>query len=80
MIPVPQRYYVSNRIKESYKPRLETVDPWPTEAEAPFEQSKLGASLLGKLPLAKDPKEIARSVFAFDQVGINHPFPPVLNT
>ena len=28
MLPVPQRYYVPRRIKESYRPRLEAVGLW----------------------------------------------------
>ena len=67
-MPIPQRYYVPNRIRELYKPRLEAVGLWPTETETPSEPSKLGASLLGKPPPAKDPKEIARNVFALEQV------------
>ena len=75
MMPVPQRYYVPNRIRELYKPRLETVGLWPTESETPSETSKLGASLLGKPPPTKDPKEIARNVFALEQVRFCHPPP-----
>lgn len=71
-MPVPQRYYVPNRIRELYKPRLETVGLWPTETETPSERAKLGASLLGKPAPAKDPKEIARNVFALEQVRFNH--------
>ena len=67
-MPIPQRYYVPNRIRELYKPRLEAAGLWPTETETPSGQSKLGASLLGKPPPAKDPKEIARNVFALEQV------------
>ena len=80
MIPVPQRYHVPNRIRELYKPRLETAGPWPTEAETPSGQSKLGAPLLGKPPPATDPKKIARNVFALGEVGFNHPSPPALNS
>lgn len=69
MMPIPQRYYVPNRIRELYKPRLESVGLWPTESETPSGSSKLGASLLGKPPPVKDPKEIARNVFALEQVG-----------
>lgn len=76
MMPIPQRYYVPNRIRELYKPRLETIGLWSTETETPFGQSKLGTSLLGKPSSAKDPKEIARNVFALEQVRFNHPFPP----
>jgi sorting and assembly machinery component 37 len=28
MLPVPQRYYVPRRIKETYRPRLEAVGLW----------------------------------------------------
>lgn len=28
MLPVPQRYYVPGRIRESYRPRLELVELW----------------------------------------------------
>ena len=56
MMPVPQRCYVPNRIRELYKPRLETVGPWPTEAETPSKKSKLGASLLGTPPTNNRPK------------------------
>ena len=72
MMPIPQRYYVPNRIRELHKPRLEAVGLWPTESEVPSEQSKLGASLLGKPPPTKDPKEIARNVFALEQVRLGH--------
>ena len=75
MIPIPQRYYVPNRIRELYKPRLESVGLWPTESETPSESSKLGASLLGKPPLVKDPKEIARNVFALEQVRFDQHSP-----
>jgi sorting and assembly machinery component 37 len=78
MMPIPQRYYVPNRIRELYKPRLEASGLWPTETDALSEQSKLGASLLGKSPPAKGPKEIARKVFALEQVRFDHIFPPVL--
>ncbi|KAF9647567.1 hypothetical protein BDM02DRAFT_3270177 [Thelephora ganbajun] len=67
MMPIPQRYYVPNRIRELYKPRLEAVGLWPAENEASSEQSKLGASLLGRPPPLKDPKEVARNVFALEQ-------------
>ena len=60
--------------------RLETVDPWPTETEKPSGQPKLGASLSGKPPPATDAKEIARNVFALEQVGFNHLSPSALNT
>ena len=80
MMSVPQRYYVPNRTREFYKPRLKTVGHWPTEASTPSGQSKLGASLLCRPPPAKDPKEIAGNVFALEQVGFNHPSPPALNT
>jgi len=73
MMPIPQRYYVPNRIRELHKPRLEFVGLWPTEPETPSEQSKLGASLLGKPPPKKDPKEIAKSAFALEQVRFGHP-------
>lgn len=78
MMPIPQRYYVPNRIRELYKPRLEVAGLWPTETEAPLEQSKLGISLLGKSPPPKDPKEIARNAFALEQVHFDYPFPPAL--
>ena len=78
MMPIPQRYYVPNRIRELHKPRLEAVGLWPTESETPSEQSKLGASLLGKPPPRKDPKEIARNVFALEQVRFDH-LPPLLH-
>ncbi|KAF9792053.1 hypothetical protein BJ322DRAFT_1102582 [Thelephora terrestris] len=67
MMPIPQRYYVPNRIRELHKLRLEAVGLWPTETEEPSEQSKLGASLLGKQPSTKDPKEVARNTFALEQ-------------
>lgn len=67
-MPIPQRYYVPNRIRELYKPRLEASGLWPTETEAPSEQSVFGASLLGKFPPAKDPKEITRNAFAHERV------------
>jgi sorting and assembly machinery component 37 len=67
-MPIPQRYYVPNRIRELYKPRLEAVGLWPTETETLSGRSKFGASLLGKPPPKKDPKEIARNVFALEQV------------
>lgn len=75
MMPIPQKYYVPNRIRELYKPRLEAVGLWPTETETAPEQSKLGASLLSKPPPVKDPKEIARNVFALEQVGFDYPSP-----
>lgn len=78
MMPIPQRYYVPNRIRELHKPRLEAVGLWPAETEAPSEQSKLGAALLGRQPPAKDPKETAKNVFALEQVHFDHPFPPAL--
>lgn len=28
MLPVPQRYYVPRRIRETYRPRLEAVGLW----------------------------------------------------
>ena len=68
MIPIPQRYYVPNRIREMYKPRLEAAGLWATDTEASSQESKLGAALLGKPPPAKDPKEIARNAFALEQV------------
>jgi hypothetical protein len=75
MMPVPQKYYVPNRIRELYKPRLEAVGLWPAETEAAPERSKLSASLLGKPPPTKDPKEIAKNVFALEQVGFSYPSP-----
>jgi len=33
MLPVPQRYYVPRRIRDSYKPRLEAVDLWDAPGE-----------------------------------------------
>ena len=75
MMPIPQKYYVPNRIRELHKPRLEAVGLWPTETETAPEESKLGASPLGKPPPAKDPKEIARNVFALEQVGFDYPSP-----
>lgn len=30
MLPVPLRYYVPARIRESYRPRLETAELWDT--------------------------------------------------
>jgi len=75
MMPIPQRYYVPNRIRELYRPRLETVGLWATESEVPSEQSKLGASLLGKPPPTIDPKEIAKNIFALEQVRLGDPSP-----
>ena len=77
-MPIPQRYYVPNRIRELYKPRLETVGLWPAESETPSEKSNLGASLLGKPPPTKDPKKIARNVFALEQVRLDCPFTSTL--
>ena len=56
-----------------YKPRLESVGLWSTESEVSSERSNLGASLLGKTPPAKDPKEIAKSAFALEQVCLANP-------
>jgi sorting and assembly machinery component 37 len=68
MMPIPQRYYVPNRIRESYRLRLEAAGLWSTETEGSSEGSKLGTALLGKPPRAKDPKEVARDAFALEQV------------
>ena len=73
-MPIPQRYYVPNRIRESYKPRLEAAGLWPAEAEVSSEEPKLGASLLGKFSSAKDPKEIVKSAFALELVLLETPF------
>lgn len=62
-------------MRELYKPRLEAAGLWPTETEAPSEQSKLGVSVFGGSPPAKDPKEIARSIFALEEVHLDLPFP-----
>lgn len=78
MMPIPQRYYVPDRIRELYRPRLEAVGLWPIEPEALSEQSKLGSSLWGMSPPAKNPKEIARNAFALEQVRFDHRFPPAL--
>lgn len=77
-MPVPQRYYIPNRIRELYKPRLEAVGLWPTEPEAPSGQPNLGTSLFGKALPTKDPKEVARNVFAIEQVRLNHLFPSIV--
>lgn len=79
MMPIPQRYYVPNRVRELYKPRLENVGLWPTESEGSSEKSNFGASLLGKPPPAKDPKEIARNAFALEQVRLDYPSPQALH-
>ena len=75
MMPIPQRYYVPNRIRELHKPRLEAVGLWSTESGVPSEQSKLGSSLLGKPLPTKDPREIAKDVFALEQVRSDRPSP-----
>lgn len=79
MMPIPQRYYVPNRIRELYKPRLDAVGLWLPETEA-SEQPKLGASLLGNPPRARDPKVVARNIFALEQVRLGRPFLAVLRT
>lgn len=33
MLPLPQRYYVPDRIRETYKARLQAVDLWDVSAD-----------------------------------------------
>ncbi|EMD38057.1 hypothetical protein CERSUDRAFT_93577 [Gelatoporia subvermispora B] len=40
MLPVPQRYYVPHRMRESYRPRLEAVDLWGTPGEEVEEEEE----------------------------------------
>ena len=45
MLPVPQRYYVPGRVRESYRPRLEAAELWDIpgiEQEEEEDNRKLG--------------------------------------
>ena len=69
MLPIPQRYYVPNRIRESYKPRLQSAELWDPprpEGEQGQETSKFGLKNLGRQE--EDPKEKMRQRFAREQV------------
>jgi sorting and assembly machinery component 37 len=68
MLPIPQRYYVPARIRESYRPRLEAVQLWNLpgieQEEKPhfWEREKL------KEPTEGDRKEKFKRVFEREKV------------
>ncbi|KAI5119739.1 hypothetical protein M0805_008669 [Coniferiporia weirii] len=45
LFPVPQRYYVPDRLREAYKPRLEAAGLWSVHAEEAEEEKRKKASV-----------------------------------
>lgn len=68
MLPIPQRYYVPHRLRESYHPRLESVGLW--DCAGPEQEEASEKSVFGVKPKEKkeDPKETYKKAFARAQV------------
>jgi sorting and assembly machinery component 37 len=66
MLPIPQRYYVPGRIRESFRPRLEAAQLWNLpgiEEEVKFwERSRLN------MPKEEDQKAKFKRVFEREKV------------
>jgi sorting and assembly machinery component 37 len=71
MLPIPQRYYVPGRIRESYKPRLEAAGLWNPpcwpERELAHDRSRFG--LKKPVKSEQDTKEKMKRAFAREQVN-----------
>lgn len=69
MLPIPQRYYVPTRIRESYQPRLEAVNLWNLPGiEQAEEEQKHKFWEKAKAPVEGEPKEKFKSVFERERV------------
>lgn len=70
VLPIPQRYYLPNRIRESYQPRLQVAGLW--DCAGPEQEEASGKSTFSIKPKAKkdDPKETYKKAFARAQVRI----------
>lgn len=68
MLPLPQRYYVPARIRESYRPRLEAADLWnlPGIEQEVEEKPKFGEKEKKK---EEDHKEQFKKVFERERVS-----------
>lgn len=65
MIPLPQRYYVPKRIRESYKPRLEAAGLW----NLPGIEQEVEKPKFGEKPKDKDHKDEFKKVFEREKVS-----------
>lgn len=69
MLPLPQRYYVPARIRESYRPRLEAAELWNLPG---IEQEEEVKTWFGEKPKAEkdsDHKEQFKKVFERERVS-----------
>lgn len=76
MLPLPQRYYVPARLRESYRPRLEAAELWNLPG---IEQEEEKKPLFGQKPppqQEEDHKEQFKKVFEREKVSAHFKYKP----
>jgi len=68
MLPVPQRYYVQGRIRESYRPRLESVGLWNSAGPEREQTHETRFGMKTNVKPEQDLKEKMKRAFAREQV------------
>ena len=68
MLPIPQRYFVPNRIRQMHQPRLEAVGLWDATQEDP--EDRISSSWEKKKQLPEPGHETIKKTFGTEKVGI----------
>jgi len=69
MLPIPQRYYVPARVRESYRPRLEAVQLWNLPGIEQEERPHFWERDKSREPTEKDRKEEFKRIFEREKVS-----------
>lgn len=79
MLPIPQRYYVPERLRNSYKPRLEAAGLWSAStSETDNDETRSAFQKISK-PKRKDKQAKQKAKKAFEREKVHYfllPSPP----